>query len=75
MDNISLKSGLIYTFLTEVEKDEFPRGVKDRGISLPLPELDVERSVHLLDVRAVSHHREIAALSFNHNDLHAPIIQ
>jgi hypothetical protein len=45
--------------------DQFKRSIDDRRRALPLPELIVEGPIHLLNILAVPHHREIAVFAFN----------
>ena len=54
--------------------NQFKCRVDDRIGALPLPKLDVEGAVHVLDVLAVTHHGEIAVLAFNYNGFHSAII-
>ena len=64
MDNISLKSGLIDPFRSKVKLDKFPSSSKDRCVALPLPKLDIEGPVHVLDILSVADHCEIAVFTF-----------
>ena len=68
--NSSLNSGVANSIFLRVEVDQFKRRVDDRIGALSLPKLDVERAIHVLDVLAVTHHREIAVFTFNYNGFH-----
>jgi hypothetical protein len=45
--------------------DQFKRSIDDRRRALPLPELIVERPIHILNVLAVPHHRKVTIFAFN----------
>jgi hypothetical protein len=56
--NRSLKSEFIrvHTSIAAVRLDQLPGRPVDRGVPLSLPELDVERAIHLFDATEPHHH-------------------
>jgi len=54
--------------------NQFKSRVKDRGSTLTLPKLKVEGAIHVLDVFAVAHHREIPVFAFYHQRFHRLIL-